>query len=83
MEHTNRTAAPETAAVDEEITAIRGLLETSMSAEAIVRLSRLRAPDQADVVARLPRDSRKRLLGWLTPQTLGQIIDELPPTQGR
>ncbi len=81
MEHTNRTAVPETAAVDEEITVIRRLLETSMSAEAIVRLSRLRAPDQADVVARLPRDFRKRLLGWLTPQALGQIIDELPPTQ--
>ena len=68
-------------AIDELVPAIRTLLESEMSAEAVVRFSRLRPPDQADVVARLPRESRNSLLSWLTPQSLSAIIDELAPTE--
>ena len=67
----------EPTAVGELVAAIGTLLESEMSAEAVVRFSRLRPPDQADVVSRLPRESRNSLMSWLTPQSLGVIIEEL------
>ncbi|MCH8205670.1 MAG: magnesium transporter [Chloroflexi bacterium] len=71
----------DSAAMDELAAVIGKLLESEMAAEAVVRFSRLRPPDQADVTARLPRESRANLLSWLTPRSLAAIIGELGPTE--
>ena len=60
---------------------IRELIEGDMAQEAVTRFSKLRPPDQADVLAELPRKAQAQFLGWLTAQSLGTIIDELEPTE--
>ena len=59
---------------------MRGLLENDMAREAAARFVKLRPPDQADVLAELPREAQAQFLGWLTAQSLGTIIDELEPS---
>ena len=48
-------------------------------ARAVNIFSSLLPPDQADVMARLPRSSQVRLLSWMTPRRLGLIVEELSP----
>lgn len=74
------SSVSDAAAMDELAAAIGKLLETGMAAEAVVRFSRLMPPDQADVVVRLPQESRANLLNWLTPRSLAGFIAELGPT---
>ena len=60
---------------------IRELLQDDMAAEAVTRFFRLRPPDQADVMAQMPRELQAELLSWLTPGVLGEIIEELEPEE--
>ena len=68
---------PEHEDLDQIATWVRELLERGMGAEAVTRLMRLRPPDQADVMARLTAEAQADLLGWLTPNAVGSIIEEL------
>lgn len=58
---------------------LKELLEGDAVSEAVVRLSRLRSRDQADVIAHLAPELQTRLLDRLTPENVGEIIEELEP----
>ena len=75
------SSVSDAAAMDELAAVIGKLLDSEMAAEAVVRFSRLRPPDQADVLARLPREPRANLVSSLTPRSLAVIIEELEPTE--
>ena len=83
----NRTRREETLSIQdpEELgrvaDAFKEMLDNEMAAEAVVRFSRLRPPDQADVMAQLSRDSQAKLLSQLTPKSLSTIIEELEPEE--
>ena len=71
----------EPADLDRLASLIKELLENDQAVEAVVRLSRLRPPDQADVMAQLTREHQAALLDGLTPKGLGMIIEELEPAE--
>ena len=83
----NRTRREETLSIQdpEELGRVadsfKELLDNEMAAEAVVRFSRLRPPDQADVMAQLSRDAQAKLLSQLTPKSLSTIIEELEPEE--
>jgi magnesium transporter len=60
---------------------LQQLIEDGHVAEAIVRLSRLRSPDQADVMTRLSSESQTVLLSLLPPEDVGTILEEMEPEQ--
>ncbi|MDP6402154.1 MAG: magnesium transporter [SAR202 cluster bacterium] len=60
---------------------IQELLESDKALEAVVRFSRFRPPDQADVMAQLSRDTQAELLSRLTASGLGTIMEELEPEE--
>jgi magnesium transporter len=62
-------------------TLIQELLVSDKSLEAVVRFSRFRPPDQADVMAQLSRDTQAELLSRLTASSLGTIMEELAPEE--
>ena len=66
--------------LDRAAESIRQLLEQDIGLEAMTRFSRLRPPDQVDVLARLTRESQIELLRMLTPDRVGLIMEELEPT---
>ena len=66
--------------LDRAAESIRQLLEQDLGLEAVTRFSRLRPPDQVDVLARLTRESQIELLRMLTPDRVGLIMEELEPT---
>jgi magnesium transporter len=72
---------PEPDHLDRVAGVIQELLASDHEVEAMVRFTRLRAPDQADVMAQLPREFQARLLDRLTHQHLGEIIKELEPEE--
>ena len=72
-------AVQEPAELEPVAIAIRELLENDLAEEAIARFTRLRAPDQADVMARLARELQSALLGRLEARSVGTIIEELEP----
>ena len=74
-------ATPNLKYLEKMSTDIRELLERAMLAEAVVRFVRLRPPDQADVMAQLPRKYQTALWGRLTPNSLSTIIEELGPKE--
>ena len=72
---------PEPTDLDRLTDLMGDLLAKDISAEAVARFSRLRPPDQADVMARLPRESQAKLLSWITLKSLGAIVEELEPSE--
>ena len=60
---------------------VQHLLANRMAGEALARFSRLRPPDQADVLAQLPREAQIELLSWLTAKNVGMIIEQLEPPE--
>lgn len=66
-------------AINELASSLTILLESDAAPEAVLQFSKLQAPDQADIVARISTDVRDNLLRWLTPQSLGIIISRLAP----
>ena len=73
-------SAGEPGDLDRPAESIRQLLEQDLGVEAVTRFSRLRPPDQVDVLARLTRESQAELLSMLTPNSVGIIMGELEPT---
>lgn len=71
------SSLPEPEELERLTSVIRELLSNDMTSEAVVRFSRLRPPDQADVIGQLDKDSQAKILDWLTPKSVGEIIEEL------
>ena len=67
--------------LDQAAALIRELLETDKALEALTRFSRLRPPDQAEVMSELPRESQAELLSSLTAKSLGPIMEEMEPEE--
>ena len=65
--------------IDHLTAVMTALLEKELTEEAVVRFSRLRSPDQAEVMTRLGRGFQAILLDRLTHRHLGEIIEELEP----
>lgn len=67
--------------IENAASTLQDLMDADLAPEAIVRLSRLRAADQADVVARLHASTRSDVLDLLPPVDVGAIVDELETEQ--
>lgn len=63
--------------IENAASTLQDLMDADLAPEAMVRLSRLHAADQADVVARLQADTRAHVLGLLPHADVGAIVDEL------
>ncbi len=70
-------SAQEPVDIDQVASQLRELMENRLTEEAIVRFSRLRAPDQAGVLPRLPSELQALLTSRLSPEDLGSIIEEM------
>ncbi len=67
----------ESSDLDDIGNAIKSLLDEGLAMEAMVRLSRLRTPDQGDVLLMLPGEHRTTLLSLLAPPAVGNILEQL------
>ncbi|MCH9010290.1 MAG: magnesium transporter, partial [Chloroflexi bacterium] len=67
----------ESSELEEIGSAIKGILDEGLAMEAMVRLSRLRTPDQGDVLLMLPGEHRTTLLSLLAPSAVGNILEQL------
>ena len=56
---------------------LEGLVNEGLTAEAMVRLKRLRIADQAEALVRFPPDAQTVLLAVLPSEDLGAIVEEL------
>ena len=65
--------------IDQLAEPISDLLEHDLGTEALAMLTRLRLPDQADVIARLAPQPLAMLLDLLTNEDVGSIVGELGP----
>ena len=67
--------------IENAASTLQELMDADLAPEAMVRLSRLHAADQADVLARLPADTRSDVLDLLPPVDVGAIVEELDTEQ--
>ena len=67
--------------IDEAGYAIMSDMTSGAYTSAVSSFCKLKARDQAEVMATLKREHQAMLLSWLTPKKLGLIVNELQPNE--
>lgn len=73
----NPSSVAEPVDIEQVASAIQELIQNDLAVEGMVRLLRLRYPDQADVMSQLPSEARSVLFGLLSTEQVSPIIEEL------